>query len=1157
MHKKRFYNCFGKLYTISFFLLLSYHSVSALTVTVDSTKQVTCNGAGDGIAYITPTGTAPFTYTWDNNSTDEDATGLSGGVHTVTVTDASPATVTQTVSIFEPNVISGSIGSTSLTCNGANNGSATITISGGGTLPYSYSWSPTGGNTAVATGLPPDTYTVLVTDIYSCSFSATVTVTEPTAVSHSAISSTSVSCFGDATGTTTVTASGGVGGYTYSWSPTGGTNSSANGLLANTYTVTIKDANLCSYTATVVVSQPASATSHSAISSTSVSCFGDATGTTTVTASGGTPGYSYSWSPTGGTNSSATGLGANTYTVTIKDANLCVHTVTVVVSQPASALSHSAITSTSVNCFGNSTGAATVTASGGTPGYSYSWSPTGGTNSSAGGLGANTYTVTIRDANLCTHTATVVVSQPASAVSHSAISSTSVNCFGNSTGAATVTASGGTPGYSYSWSPTGGTNSSATGLSANTYTVAIRDANLCVHTATITVSQPPSLTVTATQTQSVTCNTGNNGVASVSASGGVSGYTYSWSSPGGTNTTLSNLTAGNYTITVTDANSCPKTGTATISQPTAITITTITATQAGCGTPDGTATVSGVSGGTSPYSYQWSAPGGTDATATSLPNGDYTVTITDANLCIKTGTVNVPNASGFSIAVSSFTMASCNGICDGAITTSLTGGTPSFSYIWSNSETTADITGLCDGLYSVTVTDGASCTATTSKLITEPAAVVLTVTGAGSICRGQSLQLTASATGGTGSYNYTWMPGGETTDTLTVSPTITKTYTLTGTDSLGCIAASKTATVIVNQPLAVAPISNSGNTICNGETAIISASATGGDGNYSYSWGPGGETTATISKQPTITSVYTITVTDNCGSTAAVRSFTLTVDSLPAVSFTIDNSSGCAPHVVNLTNTSSPIGVIWAWNLGDGNTSTTSNSTHTYTASGTYGLTLTVTDSKGCSNTSAASNTITVYPKPVASFTINPSTATGNTTTNFIFTNTTPSVTGYEWHLGDAANSTSTSASTSFTYSSAGTYIVSLIVTNANGCKDTVPHSVVVTAEETDFYLEVPNAFSPNGDGYQDFFKPAYMEACDLSTYKLFIYSTWGALIYYTEDVNKGWDGKASWAKPIGKTPDDIVQQDYYMWVISVNDLKGENHIKKGTVFVGKNIIKK
>ena len=228
------------------------------------------------------------------------------------------------------------------------------------------------------------------------------TLTQPSAISTATGSQTNVSCNGGTNGSASVTPSGGTPGYTYSWSPSGGTAATATGLAAGSYTVTVTDANGCTATRNYLLTQP-SAISTATGSQTNVSCNGGTNGSASVSPSGGTPGYTYSWSPSGGTAATATGLAAGSYTVTVTDANGCTATRNYFLTQP-SVISTATGSQTNVSCNGGTNGSASVTASGGTPGYSYSWSPSGGTAATATGLAAGSYTVTVTDANGCTAT---------------------------------------------------------------------------------------------------------------------------------------------------------------------------------------------------------------------------------------------------------------------------------------------------------------------------------------------------------------------------------------------------------------------------------------------------------------------------------------------------------------------------------------------------------------------------------------------------------------------------------------------------------------------------------------------------------------------------------------------------------------------------------
>lgn len=373
----------------------------------------------------------------------------------------------------------------------------------------------------------------------------------------------------------------------------------------------------------------------------------------------------------------------------------CVGCPTITVTNP----SH-----TNVSCFNGTNGTATVTASGGTAGYTYSWQPGNLTGATQNNLAAGTYTVTATDANSCTGITTVTITQPAAALSLQT-SSNPADC-GQSNGDATVVVSGGTTNYSYAWSPSGGNAATAPNLSAGNYTITVTDANGCTANAIVAVSNTNGPVVALANQTNVTCPGGNNGTATITISQGTAPYDIDWTPTGGTALTGTNLSAGNYTATVTDAGGCVATQTVTITEPPAIQLS-ITSTAANCGFSDGSATV-GALGGTSPYIYQWSPAGGNAATTVGIPTGTYTATVTDGAGCQADTSIMVSVIvadSTLDVTIQS-TDETCAGN-DGTATATAIDGNPPYSYSWNGGTVTDSsfVTGLTAGTYTVTVTD--------------------------------------------------------------------------------------------------------------------------------------------------------------------------------------------------------------------------------------------------------------------------------------------------------------------------------------------------------------------------------------------------------------------------------------------------------------------
>jgi gliding motility-associated-like protein len=321
---------------------------------------------------------------------------------------------------------------------------------------------------------------------------------------------------------------------------------------------------------------------------------------------------------------SQSSLSAGTYTATVTDAGGCSSSISVTIAEP-SAITIIQGTITPANC-GVSDGAASVSASGGTGTLSYAWSPSGGTSSTVSNIPGGTYTVTVTDQNACTSTLGVS-------------SQTNVSCNGGSDGAATVSATGGTSPYTYAWTPTGGTSSTASGLAAGTYTVAVTDASSCIGSASVTITEPLALSVTNVLTPA-DCGSTNGSIA-LTATGGTAPYTYSWSPSVGSGATASNLAPGSYTATITDASGCTTTNTGTILTTGSLTVTA---------TPDLTTINQGDTVAltvTGANSYTWTPASGLSCTDCPNPNASpsqsaiYTVTGTDATGCTGTATVTI------------------------------------------------------------------------------------------------------------------------------------------------------------------------------------------------------------------------------------------------------------------------------------------------------------------------------------------------------------------------------------------------------------------------------------------------------------------------------------------------------------------------------------
>lgn len=827
-------------------------NVNHINVTV-SKIDVKCYGNSTGEATATASnGAGTYTYSWaPSGGTAATATGLAAGTYTVTVTDANNCQATESFTITQPSapLNASPLAQTNIACFGGSTGSATVNVTGG-TGAYSYSWAPSGGTSSTATGLSAGTYTVTVTDANNCTDTQSFTITQPAAaLSTTAGTINNTSCNGGSNGTAQVIASGGTPGYTYSWAPYGGTNATATGIAAGTYTVTVTDANGCTATRSFTITQPNQLVA-SVGAQTNVSCNGGANGSATVAVTGGTPSYTYYWSPTGGTAATASGLVAGTYTVTVTDANICQTTQSFTINQPTPLIS--GISKTDVACNGGSTGSATVTPTGGTSAYTYLWSPYGGTGATASGLAVGNYSCLITDANGCSITKNITINQPSTL--GATTSQTNATC--SSGGDAAVTPFGGVGGYSYLWTPGGATTQSVSGLAAGNHSCLITDANGCSITKNFVITTNNTLVASTFQTN-LLCNGVNTGSAGVIPTGAPGPYTYVWSPSGGNTDTATNLAAGNYSILITASNGCSITKNFTITQPSALIATAGAQTNVTCnGGTNGSATVN-VTGGTGAYTYSWAPSGGSAATANGLAAGTYTVTVKDANLCQKTQSFTITEPPLLTASTSQ-TNVSCKNGSNGTATVNVTGGTGTYTYSWAPSGgINATASGLAAGNYTVTVKDANLCMITANVTIKEPDQLTAAISKTDVLCNGANNgTATVTASGGTGTYTYAWAPFGGTAATATgLSP---NTYTVTVTDENGCFT---TQTVQIIEPPVLSILDSHTNVSCNGgNNGSASVTVSGGTGTYTYSWAPSGGTAATATGLSA--GVYTVTATD-------------------------------------------------------------------------------------------------------------------------------------------------------------------------------------------------------------------------------------------------------------------------------------------------------
>ncbi len=866
---------------------LSIDEPPLLTITVDNITPATCFGGDDGSIEITPGGGSPsgtgtgYFYSWTGpngyTSTDEDITDLEPGNYTVEVSDNEGCVQSSgTLTVGQGAEITlTAASSTNVSCNGGTNGTATATAEGG-SPGYSYLWTGQSSGYSTAEQNPvtllADTYDLTVTDTEGCTsfFEAVITITEPEPITASVITVTNISCFGETDGNADVSIAGGTEPYSsFSWTGTGSYSSSLedpSNMPEDTYSLEVTDDAGCvqNFPDIVTITEPEEI-SVTVDGSTDVNCYGGADGTAQITATKGTPGYTYIWTGTGtgynGTDEDPADMVADTYDLRITDANTCIKDFNniVTIEQPSDIAA--IIDITDVNCSGESTGEISVNPSGGTAPYSFAWTGPGtfsSTDQNLSGIEAGNYDLTITDSHGCTkefNNNTVSENTPLSA----AFVITDLTCYQSGDGAIQANISGGIAPYTVSWTGENGYSNDSDEdigtLDASVYTLTVTDALGCQQTfPPQPVSEPDPLEASFVS-NNVNCFGNDDGTISITVTGGTPSYTYNWNGPGGFSSSfkdISGLAPGEYSLTIEDANGCTADypNEVTISEPEDIQITD-TKTDLSCnGADDGTISIV-ASGGTPTYTFDWSGPDGFTSeqqNISSLAPGVYDLTVTDNNTCIKVfnNLTEITEPAAITVTLTNQTNLLCYDAGNGSVEIDVAEGAPPYTFSWTNSEgtevsTEEDPGNLPGGIYSVRVTDNNFCTVTYNDLVdlTRPpelifnSAVVTDVSG----CPGDSNgEITVSASGGTGTIEYSLNSGAYQSSGTFIS--LSKgVYLVTVRDDNSC---TRDTALAISEPLPLSIVSESATQAgCHGtSTGEVSVITKGGTNPVTYVLNP-------------------------------------------------------------------------------------------------------------------------------------------------------------------------------------------------------------------------------------------------------------------------------------------------------------------------------
>lgn len=1013
-------------YVYASFTLSDPPSMSVSEVITD----VMCSGDSTGAIDITvQNGNAPYTYEWSYMSgvnkqvnvvenplfsgiisTQEDLTNVPAGSYYLSVTDVLGCIISSSFYLNENQPINISFYPTDPHCN-MSDGSI-IANANGGIYPYTYYWL-NGDTTSITDSIPAGQYSVTVTDSLGCNINSSVALSNIGGPTLS-FASYDASCYGYSDGSANVVVQGLASSILWSNNTT---NDTISGVLAGIYYAEVTDLNGCVAIGSVNVYQPDSLSIN--VYAMNPTCNGDTNGYISANGSGGSWEYSFLWS-NDSSLSYMSNLVAGTYVVTMTDAmnSGCSKVASVILTEPPPIVING-ITATDVTCYGFYDGTITIDASAGSETLEYGDGEMGYyPQNTFTGLSGSTYNYGIRiasgNSNCEISTGDIIINEPTQLLG--SFEQTNITCFGANNGTITFIPYGGTSPYEYSIDGeiTFGTDSALTDLVPGFYSLKIRDANGCLYKpGDVSMPEPSDINMNL-YGSALYCYGDTSGHVEMIVFGAFPPYSFNWSN-GDTTQNISNVTAGNFIVTVTDNHNCNYIDSIEVTQPDQLLLNSVVANALCFGSNDGTIDLN-PSGGTPAYNYWWADTAFTQI-RTGLSIGVYYATVTDYFGCSANAIVTVGQPSVLQ-PLTTFTNATCFASDNGSATGNASGGTSPYSYYWSTDATTDNITGLAPTIYTVTVTDANACTAIDTFIITEPVQLIITNTNTVNLtCYGDtSGSITAIATGGTGALQYT-LDNLNFQSTGIFSNLIAGTYSVQVIDANGCN--DVTPVITVTEPGQISTVITSSDVTCFGAAdGNATVTVSGGTGAFTYSWNQGLYTTPNISNLPVGTYVASVTDANNCSVTDTVI-ITQPAQLIVTTNSTNVSCNGVCDGTANLVASGGVFPYTYLWN-----TVPASTVASVTVCAGLY--TATVTDATGCTATSNFSITepeafSLVISSTVSACNICNGTATVTTTGGTIPYN-------YLWSNNDVLTFADSLC--------AGTFVVT--VTDVNGCNSSM-----------------------------------------------------------------------------------------------------------------------
>lgn len=636
-------------------------------------QPIICYGTRASLSVTITGGTPPYSVLWNSGETTQSISQKLPGTYIVTITDnsASACVISDTFQITQDPPVTVTIPPSVIKCDTIVTIRANVTS---GRAPFSYQWNTfqTVDSIQAYTGK----YYVTVTDSLGCKGSDTTTVTATNSILAATVSPPPAVCVGNSA-YINVDVTGNIGSYTSLWS--NGSTTDSIYVPAGSYCVTVTDSLGCITTACGDLVED---TIKFDITPVNVTCFGGSNGAALSIVTSGYPPYNYRWSGNGNTDttSSSSNLTAGSYLLTVTDDLGCQLAKPITINEPPQIVISTSKTNVTCNGFCNGSASATVT--GGVPPYTYFWPLASSSSDSVFSLCAQTYSLIVTDSNGCSSLSSVNITQPARI--GASFNIIDANC-GKPDGNISVNASGGTPGYTYSWTPGNQTSPVITGLSSGiSYCVKITDNNGCIESFCASVNDIPGVNTNITGSQAITCIGRCDGSINSFSSGGLPPYNYLWSNSYSTQN-ISSLCTGVYTLLTIDANGCQDTSTAYVGYPPPVTVSAnVPANVCDSG---GTATAFGSGGNGGPFTFLWN-PGAQNSSSISVypANSPYSVRAYDVNGCESDSAI--VNVVGYFPITSSLSLSPSDSVCLGEslmFSATASGGNPGYQYNWTPS----------------------------------------------------------------------------------------------------------------------------------------------------------------------------------------------------------------------------------------------------------------------------------------------------------------------------------------------------------------------------------------------------------------------------------------------------------------------------------------